>query len=196
MHVRYIVPTDDGNFTPGQRLINLVWYCNMRDRSPELDETFTDINEKKHQKTVPRGLVRAEVWDRARRRARGKVAEPFAEVLEKVQRPFVTRIHDAFSSASSFHDGHVVLVGDAFSSFRPHAATATEQAAFHSNTLEKVYTGEMTQEAWDREVLVYARRMILLNRLIGNFGRGALTPFLQAVFLYFIFVLQQKLRRA
>ncbi|KAI0002850.1 FAD binding domain protein [Xylariaceae sp. FL0662B] len=191
--VGYIVPTDDGNFKPGERLINFVWYYNIADSSAEMNDVFTDIHGKYHQKTVPRGLLRPEVWDRVRSTV--QVADPFAEVLAKVQSPFVTKINDAISEASSFYDGQVIVVGDAFASFRPHAAAATEQAAFHSHSLEQVYRGEKTPAAWEREARLYARHMALQNRLIGDFGRGAIFSFLNSMFSFVFFLLWQKICR-
>lgn len=165
----------------------------MGDSSAEMNEVFTDIHGEYHRKTVPRGLVRPEVWGRVRDDI--KVARPFAEVLAKVQAPFVTKINDAISDSSSFYDGQVVLVGDAFASFRPHAAAATEQCAFHCQTLEKVYSGQKTMAAWEREARHYARHMVLLNRIVGDFGRGAVLSLLRALMCYAIFLLWKKFRR-
>ncbi|KAI1333144.1 hypothetical protein F5Y16DRAFT_393545 [Xylariaceae sp. FL0255] len=142
----YVVPTDDGNFKPRERLVNFV-------------------------------------------------AAPFTEVLAKVQAPFVTKINDAISASSSFHDGRVVLVGDAFASFRPHAAAATEQCAFHCQTLAQVYSGQMTMVAWERETRHYERHMVLLNHVVGDFGRGAVLSLLQALISYAIFLIWKKFRR-
>ncbi|KAI1261713.1 FAD binding domain protein [Xylariaceae sp. FL1019] len=191
--IGYVVPTDDGDFTPGNRLVNFVWYYNLANHSPELKDAFTDIHGKSHRNTVPRGLVRPEVWDRVRKQA--EVAGPFAEVLAKVRSPFVTKINDAISESSSFYDGQVVLVGDAFASFRPHAAAATEQAAFHSHSLEEVYRGEKTQADWDNEARVYSRHMVLLNRIIGDFGRGAILSLIRSLVLYILFLVWRKLWR-
>ncbi|KAI1372152.1 tannase and feruloyl esterase-domain-containing protein [Hypoxylon crocopeplum] len=137
--IGYNVPTDDGNFTLGERLINFIWYTNLADSSAEMNDVLTDVKGAYHRNTVPRGLLRPEVWERVR--ATAQVTAPFAEVLAKVKSTFMTKINDAFSAASSFYDGRVVVVCDAFASFRPHAAAA-EQAAFHSHSLELVYRGE------------------------------------------------------
>ncbi|KAI0145415.1 FAD binding domain protein [Xylariaceae sp. FL1272] len=191
--IGYIVPTDDGSFEPGERLINFVWYYNMNDSSAEMIEAFTDVHGQYHRKTVPRGLVKPEIWEIVRNKI--QVAAPFAEVLAKVQAPFVTKINDAISDSSSFCDGHVILVGDAFASFRPHAAAATEQCAFQCQTLGQVYSGQKTMLAWEREARHYARHMVLLNRLIGDFGRGAVLSLLKTLIAYAIFLLWNKLRR-
>ncbi|KAI0165369.1 FAD binding domain protein [Hypoxylon sp. FL1284] len=193
--VGYAIPTDGGNFTPGERLITFLWYRNLADDSAEMRETFTDTNGAYHQTTVPRGLLRPEVWARVLAAAKTEATAPFAEVIGAARAPFVTKIGDAFSGAASFHGGRVVVVGDAFASFRPHAAAAAEQGALHARLLEDVYRGDATLDDWEREARVYARQMALLNRVIGDFCRGAVFPFLSAFFSYVGFLLWQKVRR-
>lgn len=65
-----------------------------------------------------------------------QMAPPFAELPEKTRAPFVTRINDFSCISPAFYDGHVVFVGDVFSTFWPHVGLATEQAALHSISLE------------------------------------------------------------
>ncbi|KAI1270143.1 FAD binding domain protein [Xylariaceae sp. FL1019] len=140
-------------------------------------EAFTDVNGDYHRQTVPRGLVRPEVWERARIHI--QVSKPFAELLAKDGNPFVTKINDAFSSHACFHGGKVILVGDAFASFRPHAASALEQCALHSRSIERVHLGQG----------------VLATRVIGDLGRGAVLSFISSVVLYWTFILVHKLRR-
>ncbi|KAI0516706.1 FAD binding domain protein [Xylaria bambusicola] len=189
----YVVPTDDRNFTPGERLINFVWYYNIADSSAEMNDVFSDINRKHHRKTVPVGLVRLGIWEKVRGPI--QIAEPFAEVLAKVKSPFVTNINDSIRGCAYFYDDKVVLVGDAFASFRPHVAAATEQCAYHSNSLERVYVGQKTHETSEDDVRRYARQMILLNRIIGYLGRSAFFSLFKSLTSYIIFVLWQKLGR-
>lgn len=133
------------------------------------------------------------MWEKVRQQV--YVAAPFAEVLAKIKSPFVTKINDAISGRASFYDGLVVLVSDAFASFRPHAAAATEQCAFHSHTLEKVYSGKQTQSDWESEARRYAHYMAVLNRVVGDFGRGAVFSLLKSLVSYVLFLLWQRLQR-
>ncbi len=96
---------------------------------------------------MPVGLVRPEIWSKHLAAHLPSVAEPFAEVISKCKDPFVTKVNDALSEKASFYDGHVVLVGDALCTVRPHLAAATEQAAGHCLSLGKVWI------VWGREQL-------------------------------------------
>ncbi|RYC55392.1 hypothetical protein CHU98_g10815 [Xylaria longipes] len=80
------------------------------------------------------------------------ISPPFRELLQKTPNPFVTKIRDAIYTTATFSKGKVVLVGDAFATLRPHIGAATEQAAFHGNTLESVYRGDKPQQVWDTEI--------------------------------------------
>lgn len=181
---------------PGKRLLNWVWYYNVVDGSPEMDEIFTDVNGYCHRSTVPRGLIRSSTWDRVRASILPQMASPFAELLEKTHAPFVTKINDVLCTAPSFYEGHVVLVGDALTTFRPHVGLATEQAAFHSLALDEVHHGKIMHDTWTRKTRIYAQSMWLLNRLVGVFGQGSIFAFLKAAAMYLIFIVKIKLGRA
>ena len=43
----------------------------------------------------------------------------------KTKNPFVQLVTDIISPSAVFHDGHVVLVGDALSGARPHTTAST-----------------------------------------------------------------------
>ncbi|KAI0913937.1 FAD binding domain protein [Ustulina deusta] len=133
--------------------------------SPELREFFTDIHGKQHHNTVPRGLVQPAVWERVLKSKLPQMVDPFAELLGKTERPFITKINDALCTSPSFYNGHVILVGDALTTFRPHVGAATEQAARHCLAMEKVSNGEKALAAHNREVGIHAKSMWLFNRI-------------------------------
>ncbi|KAI2468530.1 FAD binding domain protein [Annulohypoxylon bovei var. microspora] len=189
----YTIPTDDGNLEPGERLLNWVVYYNAGQGSPELTDILTDLSGREHHNTVPQGLVRPEVWERARSVMIPQMAAPFAELLSKTAEPFVTKVNDSLCPTATFYDDHVILVGDALATLRPHIAHATEQAAYHCLSLAKVWTNEKTCQAWDREACLYARRMWLVSILVGNFGQGSTIAFLKSLFSYLVFMVRFKL---
>lgn len=188
----YVIPTDDGNMEPGERLLNWVWYHKVADESPEMRLIFADANGRHHRNTVPRGLVSRVLWDMLRKDVMTQLAPPFAELLERTQDPFVTKVSDVLCESPSFYDGHVVLVGDAFATFRPHLGFSTDQAALHSLTLERVDRGEMKHDEWCREMMIYAQRMSLLNRVMGQFCLGSTFAFLTAAAMYLMFMIKIK----
>lgn len=49
----------------------------------------------------------------------------FSKVVMKTKHPFVQLITDVISPSAVFHEGHVILVGDALSGARPHTTAST-----------------------------------------------------------------------
>ncbi|KAI0401073.1 FAD binding domain protein [Xylaria palmicola] len=172
----YVIPTDSGGFSPEERL----------ESSTEMKDIFTDIHGDLHQHTVPRGLVRPDVWARIRPTFTSRMAPP---------NPFVTKVNDVLCTTPSFYDGHVILVGDALAAIRPHIAYSAEQAAFHTLSLAKVSRGEETMDAWCREVGHHAQRFHFLSRVVGHFGQGPLIVFLKPLLSYILLVVRLKLAR-
>ncbi|KAI0470035.1 FAD binding domain protein [Xylariaceae sp. FL0804] len=187
--VYYIIPTDDGSFEPRERLLNWVWYYNVDENAPEMAEIFTNVKGHLHQNTVPRGLIRPAVWQRARKSLR--VTKVFAELLNKTANPFITKIRDVSADRACFYEGKVVLVGDAFSALRPQIGAATEQAALHSNTLEEIYRGAKTHNEWEKHIQQHTMRIALINEIVAELGRGSILSLIQAIVVFFLFVFRQ-----
>lgn len=169
---------------------------------------LTDAAGRRHGSTVPAGLVRADVWRRHLAAALPRMAAPFAEVLSATERPFVTRVCDAFpcgrrgddhddaaAAVVAPCDGRVVLVGDALATFRPHFAVATEQAARHCLGLAGVWAGETSLDQWAAGALTYAKRMWLAGRVLGAFGLGRWWEFVKFLCAYVVFLARLKLGR-
>lgn len=105
--------------------------------------------------------MRNEVWSKQQAFAQEVLPPAFREVINKIQKPFVTVISDTTASKASFYDGKVLLVGDALTLFRPHNALSSDQAAFDCLQLRKALQGNFTLLEWEARVLQYAH----LNRL-------------------------------
>lgn len=155
------------------------------------------MNGQLHYNTVPQGLVRPAVWERARTAAQS-LAAPFAELLAKVDQPFVTKINDVLSPRAGFEFGAgggccAVLVGDALAGLRPHTGGATEQAAGHALSLEAVYRGRVALRDWDREARMRAKRGLLASRLVGLFGTCSVFAFMKCLLSYFVLVVRCKI---
>ena len=155
---RYTIPGADGSLEPGERILNLAWYCNCREDA--LSDILTDVNGHKHRYSMPSGMMR-EVWSKQTAVAEKMLPHPFLELIHKIRQPFVTVISDTMASKASFFDGKLLLVGDALTLFRPHNALSSNQAAFDCLQLKKALQGEITLSEWETRVLQYAR----LNRL-------------------------------
>lgn len=162
--------------------------------SAEMAAVFTDVNGVLHGNTVPQGQVKPELWARQVTRFLDHLTAPLAEVVSKTARPFVTKVGEAHCEVPpSFHDGRVVLVGDAYTGFRSHLGMASEQAARHCHQLEKVLRGEMTQHQYNDEAIFYAKRFILLNRIIGFIGMGWVWALFKTLTAYVWLVLTHRL---
>lgn len=127
-----------------------VWYDNLPEDSPEFQETMTDINGIRHRSTVPRGKMQPQVWKRllARNARSGNYA--FGELIEKIEEPFVSAIHDFQGEKAVFLGGKLLLVGDAFNLCRPHGGGSTNLAAFQVQELVKCWGGEMSLMEWEK----------------------------------------------
>jgi len=192
----YIIPTDEGGFGAGERLLNWVWYYNVAEGSEEMASLFTGTDGKVHQNTVPSGLVRLEAWKRQQAAFISQMTPPMAELISKTGSPFVTKVNEVLCSQGSYYDGHLVLVGDALATIRPHTALATDQAARHSLSLGKVWRGEMTLDTWNREATVYGKRMVLLGRVVGLLGQGTFLIVLKSLLVYIWFLVKSRLGKA
>lgn len=135
--------------------------------SAEFREIFTDISGKRHSTTIPRGKMRPQVW--AKKRNNGTaLSAPFAELVEKTEDPFVSAIREAPASNSVFYDGKLLLVGDAFSLFRPHVGASTNQAAVQALGLADVFQGKSNLADWEKSSLEYARRTSAISVAYGE----------------------------
>lgn len=138
----------------------------MPEESFEFSETFTDVDGNRHLTTIPRGKIAPKVWQRVSSRA-SKFGNPnFADLTASINEPFVSAVRDFPGSKSVFHDGKVLLVGDAFSLCRPHTVScskvlvnpianshkggSTSQAAFQALELLKVLDGSLELEEWEK----------------------------------------------
>ncbi|KAH6617781.1 hypothetical protein B0J18DRAFT_261265 [Chaetomium sp. MPI-SDFR-AT-0129] len=190
--ITYVIPTETGHVTPGNRLINWVWYFRVPENSPAMDAIFTDIHGKPHAHTVSQGLINPELWADQKARFLPLMNRHLAEIITKTARPFVSKVVDRDCTGAvrnstaagngkdtdndtrgSFFNGHLILVGDAYTAFRPHMGMASEQAGRHCWQMDAVWRGEMTLAQRDREAARYARRFVLLNRIIGLLGMGS-----------------------
>lgn len=156
-------------------------------------EIFTDVNGKTHYNTVLSGLVRPEVWQAHLASHLAEMGAPFVEVLGSTSSPFVTKINDGLGTTTSFHDGHVVLTGDAYAAFRPNVGMSTEQAALHCTSLERVWEGIHSPEAREDELGVFATRTWLVARLLGELGRGTFFSFVGSVATYLWYLAGRRL---
>lgn len=180
----YTIPDSAGNLQKGTRLVNWVWYHNVAEDSREYSELMTDAQGNKHRYTLPTGgNMQSHVWEGQQQIARERLPPQFAELVVKTEKPFVQAITDleppkSSSEVARLMNGKAVIVGDALSGFRPHTAASTTQSCYHALMLNKVFTGELTWDQYEAQVLDFARRWQERGVFLGDrsqFGRHPLS---------------------
>lgn len=126
--------------------------------------------------------MRKEVWEKTLQRGRKLLNLPLVDLLESTQDPFISVIRHFKSPKSVLNDGKVLLVGDAFTLFRPHAAASTNQAARQAMSLAEVLEGDITLAEWEKNVIDYVNRYTAISDAFGEYCfTGMVSPLLRAV---------------
>ncbi|KAK5656846.1 hypothetical protein OQA88_4394 [Cercophora sp. LCS_1] len=163
----YLIPGLNGTVTPGERLINFVYYTNFPASSPSLAKIMTDRHGHRHNITIPPGLVCPIAWEEQKQIAIANLPPQFAEIVCAAEKPFVQAVTDVISPDHEFLDGRVVLVGDALAGFRPHTVASTSQAALDAMLYADYMAGNITRDEWKRETTGYARHVQQLGIKMG-----------------------------
>jgi 2,6-dihydroxypyridine 3-monooxygenase len=122
----YPIPGRDGSVTPGERLINIVWYRNYL-AGDDLDDLLLDAHGTRRTVSIPPGALRPDHVAEARAVAAARLPGPIAEAVQAVAEPFVQVVLDLGVPQMAF--GRACLLGDAAFVVRPHAAAGTAKAA-------------------------------------------------------------------
>lgn len=185
--VLYLIPGLSGSLSPGERFVNFAWYTN---ESPEeLEEIMVDnADGHRHRFFVPKGHVRDSVWKaRLLRTEELELPEPFKEVASKIHEPFIQMISDYCPSRAAFEDGKVLIIGDALSQFRPHAALSVAQAAAHATAVEDYVSGKISLQDWETRVLRQSYLGWSLNVWWGNYYQKGPVRALPAALRYWVY---------
>ena len=166
----YPIPGPDGELAPGQRLINFVWYHNYAE-GPEVDDLMTDRDGQLRSVSLPPGSVRSEYVHWMRTYAESHMPPPIAEVVVKVDKPFIQAIFDIEVERMAF--GRIGLIGDGAFAIRPHAAAGTAKACADAWTLQESLrdSGGDVVEAlrlWEPGQLALGRQLLERTRAMGD----------------------------
>lgn len=141
----------------------------IEEHSDDSREIFTDISGKRHLTTIPRGKMQPSVWAKKRNQGTGNLSKPFAELVEKTTDPFISAIRDCAASKAVFYDGKLILVGDAFSLFRPHNASSTNQAAMQALGLAEVFQGKSDLSEWESNSIEHAKKTSAISLAFAEY---------------------------
>ncbi|TGO26850.1 hypothetical protein BPAE_0052g00410 [Botrytis paeoniae] len=191
--VLYTIPGEDGNTSPGHRQLNWVWYNQHPQSSQEYIDVMTDIDGHRHRSTLPIGKVDPQKWDKQKAFALEILPEPFAEMVQKTSKPFISAVNDREIAKPSMFDRKLLFVGDSLATFRPHVASSTNQAALDAQLLERLMRGEISAEEWEAKVLAFANFTKVRSELWGAYYVfGVATPiFVSTFFRYWKTVVVQ-----
>jgi 2-polyprenyl-6-methoxyphenol hydroxylase-like FAD-dependent oxidoreductase len=134
----------------------------LEEDSEDFRDAFTDVVGKRHFTTIPRGKMQPRIWAKRQER-RAALLAPLAELLQLTSDPFISAIRELAAPRSVFHDGKLLLVGDAFTLFRPHTASATNLAARQALGLGDLLRGQSNLGEWEKSSLEYAARINALG---------------------------------
>lgn len=121
----YFIPGPNADTTPGNRLLNWVWYVHAD--QIELERLLTDRDGRRHRTSLPQGGATDAALSALRDLALREVHPRMAELVAATPDPFIQTIIDVVVLRTVF--GRACLLGDAAFVVRPHTAGATAKAA-------------------------------------------------------------------
>lgn len=165
----YPIPDHEGRVTPGDRLINFVWYCNYQS-GEELTSLMTDNNGLLREVSIPPGFVSDHNVEKIKTMSLRCLPKLLSDLVVATVEPFVQVIYDVDINQMAF--GRVCLIGDAGIVVRPHAAAGTAKAAADgwalADALEKHVTLQDALEAWQFSQLALAKNLLERTRRVGS----------------------------
>ncbi|MPZ92915.1 MAG: monooxygenase [Actinobacteria bacterium] len=165
----YPIPGLDGSVSPGDRLINFVWYRNYLAGS-DLHDLMTDGDGKLHEISLPPGAARPEYVAELRAVAAARLPDLIANVVVSAKEPFVQTILDIEVTRMVF--GRVCLIGDAAFAVRPHAAAGTAKAAEDAWELAKALEEQPDIDSalriWEKGQMELGQELLERTRRIGR----------------------------
>ncbi|MFP3913615.1 MAG: hypothetical protein ACLFWM_01975 [Actinomycetota bacterium] len=174
----YAIPHPDGSATPGQRLVNFVWYRNY----PEGDrftDVMTDDSAQLRTSTVPPGSVAPHHLQELHRLADRVLAPVLAEIVHRAEEILIQAIYDLESPRMAF--GNVCLLGDAAFVARPHLAAGQAKACADAWALRDAlqrHSGrvEPALADWEPGQLDLGRRVVRRSREMGDLSSSGRMP--------------------
>jgi 2,6-dihydroxypyridine 3-monooxygenase len=165
----YPIPGLSGSVTPGERLINFVWYRNYLEGS-DLDDVLTDNAGQRRDISLPPGAAREQHVAELRAVATARLPGPIARVVCSTAQPFLQVVYDIEVPRMAF--GRVCLIGDAAFVARPHAAAGTAKAAADAwalaDAIERHRDVPTALALWEPGQLALGQQLLERNRRNGR----------------------------
>ena len=81
----------------------------------------------------------------------------------------MSAIKEYITGPTIFHNRKLILVGDTFLLFRPHARSSTNQAAKHVLGLAEIFREKCNLKEWEIQSLKYTKKTNALNNFFGEY---------------------------
>jgi 2-polyprenyl-6-methoxyphenol hydroxylase-like FAD-dependent oxidoreductase len=160
----YPVTGAGGSVTKGQRLIN--WGCYVPMPAAELDDFFVDSEGRRHDGTIPPGLLRPEHERRFKGLARESLPPYYADIVTSCSDTFAQEVFSG--SVPDYHVGRICLAGDAGTVAPPFTGSGIFKAASNaislSETLDLHDDVDQALAAWGAAEAATAQEIIELGR--------------------------------
>lgn len=121
---------------------------------------MTDTSGHQHRTTVPKGMLRPEIWEAQIAQARRVLPKEIVELVEHIREPFVSVISSVSAPRAAYFDNRLFLIGDALTQPQPNVGMGTNMAAMGAMSLADVIgpvgTGPISEEKvreWERKIL-------------------------------------------
>lgn len=161
----YLVPGDDNDTRPGQRLYNWVWY-RVADHA-QLHDIMTDAKGRDRGFSIPEGQLAPRWREHLYREAEALLPAPLRAVVRATTQPFAQAIRDL--AVDRMVNGRVILLGDAASIPRPHTAASTSKAA--ANALSLLTALQAYPDDPDQALSHWEPRQLALGKSLREQGR-------------------------
>ena len=165
--IAYLVPGKQGETRLGERRLNWGWYVNTP--PADLADALTDREGRKHTTSLPAGSISEDRVSRLRKMAREFMPSYVSEAVALTEQPFIQAIFDLHTP--NYRTGNIVLLGDASSVARPHAAAGATKALYGAVALAEVLKTQPTLESalsqWNGEQSREGARLVSLSKRLG-----------------------------
>ncbi len=166
--IAYLVPGKQGETGPGERRLNWGWYLNTP--QAELGAALTDHNGRRHATSLPAGSISEARVGRLRELARDFMPGFVSEAVALTEQPFIQAIFDLHTP--NYRKGNIVLLGDASSVARPHAAAGATKALYGAVALAQALKRQPSLERaltlWNEEQSREGERLVSLSKRLGE----------------------------
>lgn len=163
----YLVPGSKGEMDAGSRRYNWVWYRGVP--QSELAGTFTDLDQRPHALSLPRGGLSEDRVTALRADAREVLPPQFAMAVEAEPSPSIQGIFDY--EAPRMIGRSIALIGDAAFVARPHTAMGVSKAAGDVLALTNCLASEIdlptALHRFEADRIVVGREIVAYGRQLG-----------------------------